>query len=141
MSLLFPVLTIFLIIFLSLFLLILHFLSLIVPQYLSSLRVLHMMLRIHLSPGPRLLLTTSIVTVSVLRVTYLGFPVSYLLVVLHAHCVSHVVMLHQLCSSFLATLQQASTQCLPHTKKRKSVFWIGMSLPISLSSSSLVGLW
>lgn len=36
------------------------------------------------------------------------------------HCVSHVVMLDQLCSSFLATLQQASTQCLPHTRKRKS---------------------
>ena len=56
MSLLFPVLTIFLIIFLSL------------------------MLRIHLSPGPRLLLTTSIITVSVLP----RIPSElYLLVVLH----------------------------------------------------------
>lgn len=109
MSLLFPVLTIFLIIFLSLFLIILHFLSLIVPQSLSPLRAPHMMLRIHLSPGPRLLLTTSIITVSVLRVTCLWFPVSYLLVVLHI-----------VCSSFLAILQQASTQCLPHTRKRKS---------------------
>ena len=36
------------------------------------------------------------------------------------HCVSHFEMLDQLCSSFLASLQQASAQCLPHVRKRKT---------------------
>ena len=34
--------------------------------------------------------------------------------------VSHANMLDQLCSSFLASLQQASAQCLPHVRKRKT---------------------
>ena len=36
------------------------------------------------------------------------------------HCVSHTDMLDQLWSSFLASLQQASAQCLPHVRKRKT---------------------
>ena len=36
------------------------------------------------------------------------------------HCVSHFEMLDQLCSSFLASLQQASAQCLPQVRKRKT---------------------
>ena len=36
------------------------------------------------------------------------------------HCVSHTELLDQLCYSFLASLQQASAQCLPHVRKRKA---------------------
>ena len=58
---------------LHLSLLISHF-PLIVPQSLSPLRVLRMIPRLHLFPGPRLLQATSIITVSLLLVTCLGYP-------------------------------------------------------------------
>ena len=45
---------------------------------------------------------------------------SELLACCDPHGDSHADMLHQLYSSFLASLQQASAQCLPHVRKRKT---------------------
>ena len=81
MSLLFPVLTIFLIICLSLFLLISHF-PLIVPLSLLPMTVLCRIPRLHLFPGSRLLQAITINTVSVLLVTCPRYQMSFLLVVL-----------------------------------------------------------
>ena len=123
-SLLFPVLTIFLIICLSLFLLISHF-PLIVPQSLSPMRVLCKIPRLHLFHGPRLLQAITINTVSVLLVTCLRYQMS-LFACCAPHCVSHFKMLDQLCSSYLASFQQASAQCLPHVRKRKTCMCSGL---------------
>ena len=111
-------LTIFLIICLSLFLLISHF-PLIVPQSLVT----------HESSAQ----DSKTPSVSWSKITpshndhYFQFVAcnlpqipNELLACCAPHCVSHFKVLDQLSSNFLASLQQASAQCLPHVRKRKT---------------------
>ena len=70
--------------------------------------------------GPRLLLTRVIISYCQCVACNLPQIPNELLACCAHHCVSHADMLDQLCSCFLASLQQASAQCLPHVRKRKT---------------------
>lgn len=98
------------------------------PQSLSLLRVLRRIPRLHLLPGPRLLLARAII--SVLLVTCLRYQVSYSLVVL-------LTVFHMLTCwisyalVFWPPYNKPQLNVCPMLGRERLVFQTGMSLPTS----------